>query len=154
MEYSIRDAVMDDAEQIFQISNDPDVLSQSISPENINWKDHLEWFESKLSDPKYSIVVACSSDKILGQVKLSVEGKNIIGISLAKIARGKGIGVGFLRDASSLMFHKYPGMELITAQIKTSNVASKTIFERAGYLYRRDVTIKGTIYHEYELRKQ
>ena len=154
MEYTIRDAVLEDAEQIFQISNDPEVLAQSISRETILWEDHLNWFKSKLSDPDCSIVVACDSDLVLGQVKLSVGGQNIIGISMAKAARGKGIGAGFLKEASSLMLRKYPDMETITAQIKIANMASRKIFEKAGYVYCRNVEINNEIYQEYELRRQ
>jgi len=151
--FNIREASMEDAEQIFRISNDPEVLKQSINQEEIKWENHLRWYKSKLEDPNYSIVIAYKKDLILGQVKLAAEGKNIIGISMAKASRGKGIGVLFLKEASLWMLNHYAHINFITAQIKQANIISIKSFEKAGYVYCRDVDINGDIYQEYELKK-
>ena len=39
----------EDAKLLWQWANDPDLRNNSFNPKHIEWRDHLKWFENKIS---------------------------------------------------------------------------------------------------------
>lgn len=118
----------------FNWANDDLVRSQSFYSDLIDLENHTNWFLNKIKDEKSLLYLFEINQQPVGQVRIEVDSYfSIIGISIDKNYRGKGLGVKMLINATSEYFksNKLP----IFAYIKLNNIASSKIFESAGFQY-------------------
>lgn len=124
----------DDVRLYFDWTNDPDTRQQSFQTEPIPFANHQAWFARKLADPSALLLVFEYDGQPVGQVRIErLPGENVIGISLDKAFRGKGLSVPLLNQATAEFFTRFPSEPLIHAYIKPDNRASARAFERAGF---------------------
>jgi len=147
---NFRLATIDDAQIIFELSNDSDVRENSINKEKILWEDHIKWFKSKLNSDDYFIFLAFYENKFIGQVKFDIQSEGVfISISITKDFRGLKLGTPLL-NYSLKLFKKYKqGFYEIIAYIKPNNFSSIKSFEKAGFKFSNTLTIKNEIYNKY-----
>lgn len=142
-ELLIRHAVLEDAEKVFHLSNDPVVRACSIQTQQITWESHLSWFQKALATPELRFYIVESTDgHFVAQVRFKKEEQGwLTSISIHSAFRGKKLGDSVLRLALSQM-----PLETIWAWVKETNIASQRIFEKAGFCYSGMKTIENENY--------
>lgn len=153
MELKIRKAEINDAEYLFTLANDPVTRKNSFSSELIDWDSHIKWLEQKVNDSNSFIYIVTKDNKKIGTVKFEIKDEVVIGVTVDPNHRGLGLGA-FIIEKGCQKFWTL-NEENIIAYIKTSNKASKKIFERAKFKLVEEVVIRNMnchklIAHKYE----
>ncbi len=141
---NFRMADASDTDLYFKWTNDPLVRSNSFNTEQVSYQDHVSWFKTKLnSDDCKFYLFSNDLGNTVGQVRIDkIENEIVIGISIDENFRGKSLGVEMLKTACDDYIEKNPG-SVITAYIKTDNIASYNIFLKAGFANEEVVSEKG-----------
>lgn len=139
----LKKAAEADSKQIFDLSNEENVRENSTFTDPINWDDHTKWFNDKLSDENYLIlVVEDESDNFIGQVRYKIEKNHaIISISISPDFRGLDLAAPMIMESASYLFNNYDNVDSILAYIKEINIPSIKAFEQAGYIYHNQELI-------------
>lgn len=134
---SFRKACKSDERHYFYWINDSQVREQSFNSNFVNWEEHVEWFSNKLNDKNCHFYLFKNiENQFVGQVRIQKtdEFNAIISISVDSKFRGLGYGSIILK-LSSIDFLESQSKVLVNAFIKEENVASKIIFEKAGFTF-------------------
>ncbi|MFA7289248.1 MAG: bifunctional UDP-2,4-diacetamido-2,4,6-trideoxy-beta-L-altropyranose hydrolase/GNAT family N-acetyltransferase [Melioribacteraceae bacterium] len=128
-------AAKEDCKNVFDLSNEPIVRENSISPKSIKWEYHKEWFNKRIKDKNYLLLLAFDKDeKLAGQIKYDIKkNKAVVGISISPIHRGKGYASKMLIKSASILKELKQETNLIIAYIKRENISSIKSFEKSGY---------------------
>ncbi|MBE2267254.1 MAG: UDP-2,4-diacetamido-2,4,6-trideoxy-beta-L-altropyranose hydrolase [Anaerolinea sp.] len=140
----LRPAQADDARLIWEWANEPVVRAASFNSAPIPWEDHVRWFTGKLSDPHALILIGMDADDLpIGQVRFDVEGAEaIISVMVTTARAGKGFGADLIERGVQRVLREHPSVERVLAYIKTENSASIRAFEKAGFAFKQDATVK------------
>lgn len=123
-----------DIDDVYQLSNDETVRSNSFSIAKIEYSNHVKWFLNKLKDKNSLFIIARIGGIFAGQVRYQIEDNNaVIGISIHKSFRGFGLGEILLSQSIKILKSKFPNTKKIIAHVKTENIASGKMFLKAGY---------------------
>lgn len=154
-QFYFRDAEWEDAENVFNLSNDPVVRANSINTAEIKWKDHLAWFEKKISDANYVYLLCFTKDShFIGQVRFSIEvNKAVVSISITEKYRGKGMSSNILKSACQEVLLRHSNIIELNAYIKPGNIASINTFIKAGFLFNSVESISKEFYNLYILKR-
>jgi RimJ/RimL family protein N-acetyltransferase len=153
----IRKANISDAECYYNWLNDSAVRKQSFNSEHITWEQHNNWFQEKIIDPNYCFYLfQIENQKLVGQVRLQQidNSTSIIGVSVSNEYRDLGYGSKILKMAC-INYLKNHANFIINAYIKIENISSKSIFEKAGFLFIENLMYNNfdcSLYKYYENR--
>lgn len=132
-----------DCENIFNLSNDLIVRSNSINKEQIPWDSHKEWFKERIKnvhEPFY--VIEDNNGEFIAQVRFDKRfGENIISISIKQNFRGKGYGKEIIKECSIKS-----NLSPIYALVNSNNIISKNAFIKAGYKEQEIIEINNEQY--------
>lgn len=130
----LRRVTEEDSDLLLAWANDPVVRNNAFSQDTISRHTHEEWFRRKLQSPDTAIFIALDKDdQPAGQVRFDREGDCVeVDISVAASQRGGGLGVEILRLGIAKLFHT-TDIKKINASVKSGNIASKKMFEQAGF---------------------
>ena len=134
---NFRNAKIDDIKLYYSWANDESVRIQSFNSKKIDFEVHEKWFESKIQDENCLMLIFIDTEGIeVGQVRIQKEDnmEALIGISIAKNQRGKGLAKEMLIKACDF-FQKSNSGFTINAFIKEINLTSKYAFEKAGFVF-------------------
>ena len=133
----------------FKWTNDPLVRKNSYNQHAVSYADHVNWFNMRLSNSNCVFYLFYNFNNIpVGQVRIeNVSEKTIIGISIDENFRGKSYGVEMLKLATGNYLRRNPGSTL-WAYIKEENLASKSIFSKAGFICEEFVIEQGFKSHK------
>lgn len=140
---SLKKAELSDSKYFFDLANDPVVRSNSFNSLEIKWENHQKWFETQIQSKNTLLWIALlfGHEKI-GVVRINkIDGKWIIGISLAKEARGKGYATEILKEAVKISKNN---IKELYAYIKLDNIASLKTFTKAGFIEIDTKEIQGS----------
>ncbi|MFA7289113.1 MAG: GNAT family N-acetyltransferase [Melioribacteraceae bacterium] len=152
---TIREANIEDAKLLYELSNQEDVRANSINQKQIDWNDHLAWLNKKLNDSNYKIFIYFDRNNYVGQVKFELEKKQAtISISITREMRGRGYSQYMLSKAIKELLAANNSIANIIALIKPVNTASINAFKKVGFAYSGEVKIKNSIFHKYLLRNE
>lgn len=134
MQISHRKATESDLDLYFNWTNDEETRKNSFNNQSTDYQSHTNWFLNKISDEKTLMLVFENEEKIpVGQIRFEKKtSENIIGISIDKHFRGKGLAVPMLKIASEQFFNEFQENN-IHAYIKVTNLASFNSFKKAGF---------------------
>lgn len=146
---ALRNATLDDAEFLYRLRTDPDVVANSnrIAPPDL--EEHTGWLRRALAN--HWVLLFIIEDEgprptsRLGQCRLDVSYDGVtaeVSISLIHAARGHGIGTRALRDLALKAAAGH--IRWLEAVIKETNMASRKAFLNAGYSVEE---IKGGLVH-------
>lgn len=125
----LRYAVLKDAKILYKWANEITVRNNSINQEPISWKNHLDWFDSKLNNSETMILILESEEKALGQIRIDLKNKFwVINYSIDIQFRGNGFGKEIVR----LLLNKFESYKF-KANVKKDNKASVNIFKSLGF---------------------
>ena len=66
---SLRKATEADSKLYFHWANDPETRANSINTSEIEWKDHLIWFNNKLNSPDSYLYLMEFNNQSIGQIR-------------------------------------------------------------------------------------
>ena len=140
---SMRVSTSSDIDLYYEWANDELVRQNSFQQDEIQYEDHVLWFNSKIEDPNFLFLVFFNQDKsAIGQVRINKDLEEvIIGISVDNNYRGFGYSFKMLNLACQYYFKNYSENEIF-AYIKLENIASITTFKKAGFLQIQFVSVK------------
>ncbi|MDP4269562.1 MAG: bifunctional UDP-2,4-diacetamido-2,4,6-trideoxy-beta-L-altropyranose hydrolase/GNAT family N-acetyltransferase [Bacteroidota bacterium] len=145
---TLNQATSNDLMPLFYLANDPVVRANSFSTEEIKLSEHTAWFNRILQSKDTLLVLARIQDEPLGQVRFDRKEEGVVtSISISSDFRGWGLGDILLRKALSYVKSHWPETSLVIAYVKSTNIASQRIFEKAGYQLTEDE--KGTLKYIY-----
>lgn len=127
-------AKFEDKELVFNWANDPLVRKNALDKKKILKSEHSKWFSSRIYNlSKFKIFIIETINELpVGQVRFEQKNnKWIVSYSIAKYARGKGLGVKLLKTAITV-FRNNNQLELI-GYVKKKNFKSCKIFEKLGF---------------------
>lgn len=128
----IRPVKGSDCELLFKWANDKLVRSNAINKELISWEDHLQWFSKCISSEVTKIFLMETNGISVGQVRFDKDNAGfwIIDYSVDPAHRSKGYGYLLLTYG----MNKFPaGERRFIGYVKSSNEASKKVFEKIGF---------------------
>jgi len=136
MDINYRLVTIDDAQLLFNWSKDEKVLKYSFSNNTSNFQEHTGWLENKIHT-RACCVYICEVDSVpAGLVRFEKqETVCVIGISIDKNFRGKGLSSVFLSE-TIVNYRNSHNNEVIQAYIKIDNTASVKAFEKAGFVFK------------------
>lgn len=137
-----RNATYDDAQLIFDWSNDPETRRNSYHSEPIAWEHHLHWFQQRLNSND-DLLIFEDHGNAVGWVRFSITSTHaVIGVVVAPEERGKGYGAQIITLGVAVFCEKYPEIP-IHAFIKKENTGSLKSFEKANFKWIKDVDVHG-----------
>lgn len=143
---SFRKATHADMMLYFEWANDEDVRRQSYHSDTISLESHKEWYYKKINDGNSLMLLFENEARVpVGQVRFQKENEKVyvIGISVAKEFRGKGLAGTILLMASDHFLTIFPGIT-IYAYIKIANTQSVRSFTKAGFVFAKNVIIENS----------
>ena len=131
---SLRQAGINDVNRCFDWANDPEVRKYSYSSKQIQWDQHVSWFQKKINDPGCIYFIASIGAVDVGQIRFDlIEGSgHQISYSLDKNWRGKGLSPALLLKAVQAL-QKVTTVKRIVGFVRNENIASVKAFQRAGF---------------------
>lgn len=138
--YFLRNISKDDIHDVFNLSNEDYVRKFSINKNNITWEEHVDWFENIInSNNNIFYVVTDFNNNFLGQLRYNIEDNlAVVSISLCKSITGKGLSKKFLDQSLNLIKDERKDLKSIMAYVSNKNIASKSLFEKVGFLLQDD----------------
>lgn len=131
---NLRDAKLEDAENILEIRNCEEVRKFSINSEVIDYEDHICWFESSLENENRKILIAEVDKKIVGVLRYDFEDKQAeVSIYLNPQFFGMGYGEVLLAKGENWLRINKENVESIRATVLEENEASVKLFSSGGY---------------------
>jgi UDP-2,4-diacetamido-2,4,6-trideoxy-beta-L-altropyranose hydrolase len=123
-------------------ANEPQVRSNSFSPEPIAPADHQRWFQAGLADANRLLLIARDGQGCpLGQIRFDRQPpahaqsprEALIDLSLDRCARGRGLAKELVRlGLQAMAQHWGPATEAV-AEVLAGNAASQATFAKAGF---------------------
>ena len=144
--FTLRQAAFSDAQDIFDLANDAEVRRRSFESNPIRWDDHIIWLREKLADSNCLFFILECQGEFAGQVRfdISLETKEAkISFSLHKHNRGLGLSSFVVSSSIEQLLKSCEEVRIIKAYIKQNNTASIKCFEKAGFRFLKNISIKG-----------
>ena len=137
-------ANINDMKSVFDLSNDDIVRANSIHSEKIKWENHIKWFNDKIAFKNILFYILEFDGNFAGYCHIDMEDNDewIATIHISKAYRGRNLGFNFLKTICESNSDKN-----IIAYIKTSNIASKKIFEKNNFQIFDIITINDEKYY-------
>lgn len=151
----LRLATASDSESYWQINNHPTVRKVSLSSQSIPWDIHVHWFTASLENPERTLFVVTLSAKIVAVSRMDLKGECAeISLAVAPEHHGCGIGSWTIVQTGKTLLRARPQLSYVRALIKSDNLASQKVFEKAGYIRVFEVCLNGAPVWEYQLLAQ
>ncbi len=141
----LRDACMEDARFVFDLSNDPIVRANSTNKTLIAWDEHLNWFADMLASRDAIFYIVEDDDGVpAGQIRFQ-RGKDgwVASMSMSSPFRGKGGASGICRAAI-----RRSGLREVFAWTKATNLAAVGVLHANGF---RDIRTEVLGHEEYRV---
>ena len=130
-----RNASMGDAKFVYEARYSDDAARFYRSDHVPTFDEHVNWFQQALHDDSRILLCASLGEQDIAHVRLDTVAEDNrrgeIGICLAIDSRGRGLGVAVLNGARQHFSEL--GYGHIDAEVHQDNMASRKIFEEAGY---------------------
>lgn len=133
---TLKPCTIDDAKFVYDARYAGGAEKYYRNPTMPTYDSHLDWFAKALASPSCQLFIASMGDERLAHIRLDPNpddpSRAEIGIALAPGARGRGFSVPILKAACEAF--QDAGFVWIDAEVHKENLASKTLFERAGFI--------------------
>lgn len=128
--FYIRTASPEDADDILNWRNDPEVCAMSLNPEPVTESAHYEWYTGVLNNPDRLLLIGIFDSRKVGFVRFDRRDSLLweVSIVIAASMRGKGVGRYFLCNGLDRLFAEQ-GPADVRATVHKSNHASLALFQ-------------------------
>ncbi len=123
-----------DAQAIFKWRNHPLVRNHSANSQEINWEEHRQWFEQRLSRKSGPILIGEINSQALGVVRFDISNHEaMVSIYLVPETGYRGWGGCLLDKAETWLRQHHPEVMKLHALVLPNNEPSKKLFDRLNY---------------------
>lgn len=142
----IRKATSEDVINIFNLANDDVVRANSFNQDKILFENHLKWFNAKIVDKNTLFLIIELKGYFAGQIRYDINGNEAtINISIVDSVRGLSVGEIAIKESLKMLQQIHNNISKVNAFVKISNISSKIVFEKAGFIIDNvDRDIKGS----------
>jgi len=139
----MRPARREDARNLFEWRNAPEIRAMSRTRDPIAWETHATWVDGVLADENRKLLIGERRGIPVGVVRFDVEGDSAE-VSVYKVPglTGPGLGADLLASAESWLARHCPSVRSLRAEVLGDNAASHRLFVAAGYEIRAAVYFK------------
>ena len=140
MEIEIRKASHDDVNDFYYWRNHKKTRNMLKNTEPISWKEHTDWYLKSLKRiNRVSLVILLKGSKLkIGCIGFDIkENYSFISIIIDPKFRKKKLSKISLDEAIKFFKKDNSNINLISAEIKSENIASEKIFEQVGFVLRK-----------------
>ena len=144
-EVQLRKATGQDAQEVYNLSNEPEVRKISLNQKVIDFQEHLQWYNKKIKETSHLFLIARINDNFVGQIRFKIfDNHATISISIAKEYRAFGLGKIIFNQSLTYLLADYPKVSEILAQVKKDNTPSVKYFNSLHFVLHREVEINNT----------
>ena len=126
---------------VYNWANDPETRQQSLNIDPIDYDTHCTWFKNCLINPEKLLLIVEYDSMPCAQIRFDRQDSKIeIAYSVSPDMRGVGLGaitiragVRYLWQHAMELFSLCPEDIVLSAIVKTSNHASRHVFETLGF---------------------
>ena len=136
MNIEVIDVTINDAQLLFEWANDSLTRQNSFNSDPIEWNNHVAWLNRMLVRSNTNIYLIHLHNEPVGVVRFDSDEDVIIGVTVAPNKRGKGLGAKIIKSACNRFWGN--NNQNILACIKKDNVASRKVFEKAGFVFYKE----------------
>lgn len=140
----LRPAATADSERLFEWLNDPLTRQMSLRTEPVPRKEHEEWFERVMRQPKVQLLIGESwiGEQWVPFGQVRIDGDGTVSISVAQAYRGRRLSPLLLKAGMLRHRARFRDKQL-TAFVKPENAASRCLFVNVGFRAVGSVNILG-----------
>ena len=133
-EMKLREASLQDSEQLFQWRNDESVRKFSGNSAPIKYEDHQRWFAALLESSKRKLLIGEQNGQALGVIRYDID-QDIAEISIYLVPgnAGKGVGGSLLEAGEQWLSVEHSEVRFIHATVHNDNIASMKMFQSMEY---------------------
>lgn len=134
----IKKLSIDDADQLFYLRNQDDIVKKGYSQKKVDYNDHLLWLKKALIDQNKFMFLSFINNLLAGFIsfeKIYLSEKFVISIFLDKNFRNQGIGKQIYIKAYNILPFK---PKIVLAKVRKDNYISKLFFEKLGFVVQVD----------------
>ena len=132
----LRNATIEDAQDVFNWRNDPGTRANSFNKDELDFESHMLWFGKRLGRENTLMYILMNGNQKAGNIRIDIEGTTgEISYMIAPEARGKGYGKKILALLEKTL-SETPAGERITGlkgSVLKGNKASCKCFIANGY---------------------
>lgn len=129
----LRPATPADADQVLVWRNQADAVRFSVSGAAVDPVEHERWFATHVDDPGTRMWVGWRDGAPLGSLRIDVRAAvGNVSIAVAPSHHGKGVATELLRLLQREVRSEVQ-VDALTATVHDENLASRRLFERAGF---------------------
>ena len=143
---TLRNACIEDALDVYELTNDPLVKKVSADPKQIKWQHHLKWMKDRLKDSGHVFYIAGDSKNFYGQVRFNIDPSvkdAVINISLHRNVRGLGLASLIIKKSVKALFKMRKDVDVVSAIIRKKNIPSIISFKKANFQFSKDLKVDG-----------
>ena len=140
MTVKVREAVLDDIEDIYIWRNHETTRPMLHNTEAIEWEAHSKWYTEALQNPdRCSLICYLEGSGIkIGSVNFDIQAETaLISIIVNPKMRGKKLSTSCLVEALRIFKFRYSMIKVLNAEIKCINDVSKKTFSNVGFRLKR-----------------
>jgi UDP-2,4-diacetamido-2,4,6-trideoxy-beta-L-altropyranose hydrolase len=125
----------DDAQNIFEWRNHPNIRNNSQNSEVISWTDHQKWFKERLSGKNGPLLIGEVNHLPIGVVRFDVHQSDAeVSIYGVPGIGSKGWGSLLLKKSEFWLKQQYPQVLNLRAKVLPDNTRSINLFEKLNYI--------------------
>jgi RimJ/RimL family protein N-acetyltransferase len=130
----LRPAVSADADRLLDWRNEDEAVRTSRSGRRVGTAEHRAWLGRRLAIAEPRLWVAERAGEAVGSVRIDLDaGTGVVSVLVAPSHRGRGVGTAMLRALLDEA-RGDPAVDLLVAEIRTDNDASRRAFVRVGFV--------------------
>lgn len=129
----LRNATEEDTDKTFEWANDIVIRRYSINKDEIQYEDHLTWFNKKIKSDECLYLIGEINNLPIGSIRFDInENHAVISYLLDKQFHGKGIGRTLLFIGVKKLLQNN-SIKKISGMVNKDNIASMKAFSHLGY---------------------
>ncbi len=133
--FNLRIATIKDAEITYKWAIDPVIRQYSFSKDKIEWSNHKEWFQNKISSEQCLYLILMEDAIPVGSIRFDID-KNSCGVISYLIDpsfQGRGLGELVLKKGIEKLLALVPDIQSVSGTVFKENKASIRIFEKSAF---------------------
>ncbi|WP_162533661.1 GNAT family N-acetyltransferase [Dokdonia sp. Dokd-P16] len=148
--FVLKKATLNDVQATFNWASNPAIRSFSFNQNKILLKDHIKWFNNRLSDNNCEYFIAYDGINRVGSIRFDITNNNaLLSYLIDPEFHGKGFGTQILKDGIAKLKNIRNDVDIISGFVIPENKASVYIFNKLQF----DVeTVEDNLYFSLKIK--
>ena len=143
----LRPCVETDAEALYVLRNNPELIALSTRKITVTWNEHLAWLRACLAAPQEHRIFLLETEKTetIGMIRFDRDNEVTarISIMLTPSYVDKGIGTTSLMELTRKIHVLWPTLRAVNADVLDGNERAVRAFEKAGFKAQKADALPG-----------